>query len=512
MYQMKQLTKYVILLAIVCSCDETPESEIDTNDYSPTTQESTKTLEVESNTKEEVLIDDKSVILDGIYATSTALPFKSFHVHNIFDGDNKSYWKTMPGAGTEEGIMMYFQKPTFVSSIELLMASGENLGRVLSYEVYADGNTYYSGKGINREISNLYIRIGKIKESTSTKSKEGAGTWTQTILPRNLSIGITKLRLLDRKGDALPVIVPQIVSGKVSASSTLSPEITYGVANLMDSRLDFGWAEGVKGNGTGESLQFVFDSELPIEGFKIWNGYQRSKSHFKNNARTKFVTFKSTGFDNSFVTDDLMGGFYHPFEESINVNELIISIDEVVNGNSYSDLVISELRLYTKNHRPIIIENTKAEKAVKNLRNSTNKILKKYLDRNIQLSYSESTSNENGSYYRGSNTSFILRSNNSFVLYQSDAESEESQDTEDYDIYETSGEQISDGSWELLSENEDKITIKLFGKLYVPKSMDEQLYGGTSQSDETRIFKDIITLTKSGIKGNKVMGELKLIE
>ena len=512
MYQMKQLTKYIILLAIACSCNETPESEIDTNDYSEQPQETISSTVVKNKNEDKILIDDNSIVLDGIYATSTALPFKSFHVHNIFDGDDKSYWKTIPGAGTEEGVMMYFQEPTFVSKIELLMASGENLGKVLRYEIYADGNTYYSGKGINREISNLYIRIGKIKESKSTQSKAGAGTWTQTSLPKNLSVGIATLRILDRKGEELAVVAPKIIKGKTSASSTLSPDITYGVSNLMDSRLDFGWAEGTNGNGKGESLQFDFDSELPIEGFKIWNGYQRSQSHFQNNSRAKRISFKGEALEYSFNTDDLMGGIYHSFEESKNVSEIKITIDEVNKGNSYEDLVISELKLYTTNKRPVVIQNSETEKAIQDLRNTSNQILKKYLDRNIQLSYTESISEENRFYYRGINNSFILRSNNSFVLYQSDAESEESEDTEGYDLYETSEERISDGSWELLTSDDDKVTIKLFGKLYVPQKVNEELYGGTSQKDETRIFKDVITLTKSGIKGNKVMGELKLIE
>ena len=76
----------------------------------------------------------------------------------------------------------------------------------------------------------------------------------------------------------------------------LKPEsFAYDPSLLFDSRKEFVWVEGAKGNGEGVKLQFNFDEVVNIAGLQIQNGYQRSNSHFKSNARLKTFGFGKAG-------------------------------------------------------------------------------------------------------------------------------------------------------------------------------------------------------------------------
>ena len=61
------------------------------------------------------------VYLEGCYATSTSLPFNTYSVYNLFDSNVNTKWKTMRGAGPDEGIMIYFDNPIKLGKLELIL-------------------------------------------------------------------------------------------------------------------------------------------------------------------------------------------------------------------------------------------------------------------------------------------------------------------------------------------------------------------------------------------------------
>ena len=48
------------------------------------------------------------------------------------------------------------------------------------------------------------------------------------------------------------MVPPRRVKGKITASSTLEPQMAYHVEQLFDHRKEFVWVEGDKGNGKRE--------------------------------------------------------------------------------------------------------------------------------------------------------------------------------------------------------------------------------------------------------------------
>jgi len=78
--------------------------------------------------------------------------------------------------------------------------------------------------------------------------------------------------------------------------------LSYGVRNLFDSRGEFAWAEGDKGNGIGQSLSIQFQDEQTITALEIMNGYQRSEKHFTANTRAKTLIMSDESSKQSSLT------------------------------------------------------------------------------------------------------------------------------------------------------------------------------------------------------------------
>jgi hypothetical protein len=93
----------------------------------------------------------------------------------------------------------------------------------------------------------------------------------------------------------LVVRAPRRLDAVARASSVLTPADAYHPGYLFDGRLDFGWVEGVKGPGLGESMTLTFETPVSLAAAELWNGYQRSNEHFKKNARAKKVTLTVDG-------------------------------------------------------------------------------------------------------------------------------------------------------------------------------------------------------------------------
>jgi hypothetical protein len=78
----------------------------------------------------------------------------------------------------------------------------------------------------------------------------------------------------------------------VWASSTLEETlggriVRYAAENLFDGDLRTCWAEGVQGDGIGQSVTFVVDR--PVESLRIVSGYAASERLFRRNGRPKVL-------------------------------------------------------------------------------------------------------------------------------------------------------------------------------------------------------------------------------
>lgn len=139
---------------------------------------------------------------------------------------------------------------------------------------------------------------------------------------------------------------------KVTASSFLESEgtIDYKPKNAHDSSFKTAWAEGVKGYGIGEYLEYYFKNDSPrITDIMIYNGYIKSDKAWKENSRVKTIklyvndtpyailNLKDTKAEQTFTVE--------PLGRRADGKELILKfkIVDVYKGTKYDDMVITEL-------------------------------------------------------------------------------------------------------------------------------------------------------------------------
>jgi hypothetical protein len=77
----------------------------------------------------------------------------------------------------------------------------------------------------------------------------------------------------------------------ITSSSTLAPQgkNSYAPGNVMDGNDRTAWVEGASGNGVGQWIKVGFDSPAKISSIYFKNGYGKSASAFKKNARVRDI-------------------------------------------------------------------------------------------------------------------------------------------------------------------------------------------------------------------------------
>ena len=136
--------------------------------------------------------------------------------------------------------------------------------------------------------------------------------------------------------------------GQVCTSSVLAPHkgITYGPANMFDDRLDTAWVEGVDGDGIGERILIEFDSQRPVAGVAMLNGYHKSSELFARNARVAGIYIStSDGAEFEAKLDDDPGLQIRRFDRPLSLTWVAIEIAGSYAGTRYTDNAISELRV-----------------------------------------------------------------------------------------------------------------------------------------------------------------------
>lgn len=439
----------------------------------------------------------KPSYLQGMYATSTRLPYSRFDVRRVFDGNDSTYWSTMRGAGPDEGFVLYFQQPTTLKHIVVRPANAENLAEIRNLALYLDGHLLDEFKpndtlNIDRPVTTLFVKVISTAltslESVTSESEEDEMALEE--FDRNNSVGIAEVELFGDQG-RLNIIPPDAVTGTVIASSVLKPHTAYQPAQLFDARKEFVWAEGSPGLGKDEVLTFTFNAPQTISSVKIWNGYQRSEKHFEANARAKSIEIGAKGGAKAkYTIEDTMTPQMIVLQEPINSSVLEIKILDVFPGSTYKDLALSEILFYN-GEKPLQLADSNVEEAHRVFVNEVKgSILEQYLDRRLY--------NRTVKYSISTTRSLILRSNKTFVLYES---------KKSYgDTAEEDEQIVADGGWEVIEQDDVAAKIRVFGKLF---NLSETLdyYQGNSSVEVIKIFQDNLNITADNVWGEKVIDE-----
>ncbi len=504
---MKTIVLNTFLLLILVSCGSSTEKQATTTDAELPKALIDKLPETE---KEEplrvVALKDGELLINRVFATSTELPQSQNSVYNCFDSDHQTSWKTIAGSGPEEGVMIYLAYPTYIDKILIF---DENGNEATNVEVYIDGRTNYGAGKIDTKVSNLFI---KAHPTFKTKLHRPDNVSTRTFHPKAF-FAISEIQFFIGENTQYKIITPIQLTGTVAASSNLTPVVAYGASNLVDGQLENAWAEAKDDFGIGETITFKLDHKIVVDKLQIWNGYQRSLEHFKQNAALQNFDLSVDGSAPlSYTLQKAYSGQTVELEEAIAGTEFTFTIKSGYRGTNYKDLVISELQFLSKGISYDISTTTETDR-VKANRMLKSELLNKVLDRNLNITKSQ-TSKE-GTVERNTyvSRSLLLRSNNTFVLYEREEESfyDAAMEEEEYydDYSENIEEVIADGSWELKSITNDKVELRIFGKKFEPRSSSD-IYKGDVQNESLKIFQDFITITPQELKGKFVVGSIPL--
>ena len=142
-----------------------------------------------------------------------------------------------------------------------------------------------------------------------------------------------------------------VLSIKDSSHLKATKKFNYNGKNAHNFNHESVWAEGAKGQGIGEYLEYVFSGGCPrITHVKILNGHVKDEKVWKDNSRVKKLKMYYMGkpyailnLQDSRTEQDFEVGVLGPHNPEAPNWTLKFEIMEVYPGDKYTDTVISEL-------------------------------------------------------------------------------------------------------------------------------------------------------------------------
>ena len=471
------IQKHVLygLLILLAACKNSPKSE---------TQAAQPVAEAPADTR-------PALYLEGYYATST---LHGHEVDALFDTQTDNYWETRPGAGPDEGIMLYFQNGMPLSALQLT-ESGSNFDPAKAMmQVYVNGTALppgLPGQKVNlggQAVKSLYLRFNATGRENAVDVVNNELKTVVRTYPADASIRIRSLQLWNDKNEEVRIVAPQQIPGTVKASSVLKNAPAFSAENLFDSRKEFAWVEGNSASaGENETLHFEFEQPVHITGMQIWDGYQRSDEHFSANARVRDFTFGQPGGPlQTYTLRSTKAGQKIDLSAALSGKSFDLQVKSVYPGTSYKDLAISEI-LFFDGATSFVVKTGFTEKTGNSNKTAAKgSPLQPILDRRINNQTEDAEM---------VNQSLILRSDGTFVMYV---------------VTEDTGDQIlADGNWQLDKSDAGSATVSVFGKWFSQINL-AAYYEGNTQEVATRIFRDVLTVTPETVTGTKMIGLFRI--
>ncbi|MCL6613910.1 MAG: hypothetical protein K6U03_04725 [Firmicutes bacterium] len=400
-----------------------------------------------------------------ITASATSSAADASPVVDLLDLTKKARWRPeTQDYGEDEGLFFQFQDPVLLDWIEVKLKASKafRLGFYLDGQrslaknpsgAEGDNDLWYNIQA-RSEGGYVFVTLGAFTESGGLNTKVKSVFIKYEYLAGQCPEVIAVRFYRGSKKTPLAVTVPSNVNGSITATSILAPETAYSPVNLFDSRPDFAWAtDGKKTDGIGAGFTIKLDKPQTLAGLMIWNGYQRSETHYKANARPAELKVKideSTEF--TLPVKDIMGSQILTFPAPVaGATTLTVTVAKLYAGTAYKDLVVSELRLIDDKGRCILLNASPPRPQVEN------PLLQKMLDR----TYSPLLMGINTDYYPSRR--LRIRANGSFVAYESGT--------------------VLEGNWEPIEGG-----VRLFGKKYLTNPRDSEYLQAVKEKTAVKIF------------------------
>jgi hypothetical protein len=363
----------------------------------------------------------------------------------LLDGNPATGWRP-EGDPRYEGVLLRLEKPLVLEGLSVRACTGAApLSLVVSVDTAPGGHVNATPDQTTRltfekprEVRSLFLLMD---------SKASARPC------------LGEVQLL-QGGKPLAVAPPRTVQGRVQASSVLAPPEAYAPAYLFDGRPDFGWVEGAKGTGEGESVTLTLDAPVELTALELWNGYQRSDDHFQKNARAGQLALSvDGGAPVVLAVKDTSGPQTLALPAPVKGTTFRLTVQKARAGKRYPDLVLSELRLVDR-QGPLGVKTLDGEERRKALEAAlAGSPLREVVNRSWT---SRCEPDSEDAVVRA----LKLRTNHTFVVY-------ENQD-------------VLDGAWVVQKTGKPWSTVEIFGRQNRASS-EWQPYSDTPARDTTRV-------------------------
>ena len=464
------------------------------------------TLSCLSFLKAQALAATPAVIL----ASATSSSPKSSSLICLLDPKCKGSWS--PGtadSGHDEGIYFQFNQPFNINYVEIVVEG--SAPHDLQLRPYLDGKTTTPKlsviSSIRRQVGgNTHFIVGARSDAWENDGIDPLSTKIKSFFVKldRFGSGKTKAPTLTRVSfyqdyvsgsengpklsQAVLLELPLVVDAEITASSVLMPKSAYDPSHLFDSKIDSAWAtDGTVTTGVGETLQLKFKEPVTIGGLMIWNGYQRSRTHFQANGRVAEIQLASSGVsqdlrikdhNNQNNTKESMGfqevKLIKPIQKA---NEITLKIGKVYPGSKYKDVLVSELR-FTDPAGKIIVPQVKSSKPEipSPLQKWTNRSFARFLH-----SVGSGPSECNTSC---ANATFRIREDGSFVIYKDF-------DYGTADLHEGAvSAGVIEGNWEPKDAG-----LRIFGKKYTTSLRSSEYLSSKGKDSQAAIFQSEMSFT-----------------
>lgn len=391
-----------------------------------------------------VLLSQTPVTLQALVPTSGA------GAEALLDGKADTTWAP-EGDGEGEGVLFRFEGDVKVGQVQVQACAGKRA----AIRPYINGN--------EGEVVSIDDKLTPVSSAQPARVRS-------VFLKFDNAAGSCLAEVKFSGEKPLEVRAPRSLTAVAKASSVLAPADAYHPGYLFDGRLDFGWVEGVKGPGLGESMTLTFDAPVTIAAVELWNGYQRSDDHFKKNARAKKVTLTVDGQPPvELAVKDAQGPQKLALPKAASSKTLTLTIKEAYPGTKYDDLVLSELRVWDEQGPRTIATGDLAERAQALKAELGKTPLANFVDLNLR----------SVCQLQGYELEAKFRSNHSFVVYRSS-------DDDTGTIKE-----VFDGTWIL----KDAKTVELFGRSHRNESSTDP-YASPDGKETTTIMGGAVTVRR----------------
>jgi len=150
----------------------------------------------------------------------------------------------------------------------------------------------------------------------------------------------------------IEILPPVFTNSKASSSTKPYGSFTYTPNKTTDNNTETAWLEGVKGNGINEWIEFSAETEQYVNGFVLYNGYQKNEKTYINNGKiSKLLVTFSDGTKLEYelpkqTFSESQKGNTIKFTETVKTKSIRFTILDVEKGAYYDDTGITEIKFY----------------------------------------------------------------------------------------------------------------------------------------------------------------------